>query len=543
MKRRAALLLLGLFLAAAPRAAGGSDNPQADYEALFGAEARRVAESDNPASHAAFAAKLLAAAGRIEDSPALQTLVAEKALVFALKTPTAYETGLGALKLLETLAPARRVEWLAKRCLLEKARAAAARGPAVTDAALDYLDALMVYAAQAAPAGKLKEAEDAYTTAAAIARKHESPRREEAAAGLQWVAALGVIHRRGEALKERVAKNPNDLPARTALVYFLLSESDAPDQAAKFLHPDLEEALRTYVPLAGKPHADLPRQTLGELAAWYASAVAKDASPSGKANALARAKACYESFLASDSRDVAWLKAKTALEDVNARLAQLPRHGRPAAASGPAMSLTRGLLVHLPMERIERSFTPDAGPRGLHARAPSDLRGVPGRIGKGGLFDGRHDQLYIPDSPALNPTAGLSIAAWVKAFGWEGNSRIVQKGLNDNQYRLVRENGSLRFSVAGVGEASCETPSSGSWHHLAGTYDGKVLRLYVDGVSKASKEAAGRIPVTRDGVFIASKSASAVQGDHFHGILDEVRLYNRALTPREVEMLALTGAK
>src|SRR5215510_10624555 len=61
-----------------------------------------------------------------------------------------------------------------------------------------------------------------------------------------------------------------------------------------------------------------------------------------------------------------------------------------------------------------------------------------GMIGRYSLqFDGNNDYASINNNSNLNPTSALSITAWINATDWNGNRRIVQKGGNDNQYRLT----------------------------------------------------------------------------------------------------------
>ena len=90
--------------------------------------------------------------------------------------------------------------------------------------------------------------------------------------------------------------------------------------------------------------------------------------------------------------------------------------------------------------------------------------------------------VVVPSASTLNPTAAITIAAWVKAEDWDGNGRIVQKGDGDTQYRLLDE-GDLLFELDGVtGEViTAPLPSVGEWHHVVGTYDGSTISIYVDG--------------------------------------------------------------
>ena len=70
-----------------------------------------------------------------------------------------------------------------------------------------------------------------------------------------------------------------------------------------------------------------------------------------------------------------------------------------------------------------------------------------------------------------------------------------------------------------------------SWTHVAATYDGTMLRLYVNGTRVSSRAKTGAILKTTDPLWIGG---SRPYGEYFHGLIDEVRVYERALKPSEV---------
>jgi len=148
-------------------------------------------------------------------------------------------------------------------------------------------------------------------------------------------------------------------------------------------------------------------------------------------------------------------------------------------------------------------------------------------------FDGS-DEVIIPSASSLNPTNALTVMAWIHADDWIGNQRILQKGVDD-QYRLLDE-GNLEFGLAGVsgGDIGTPLPTTGAWHHVAGTYDGSTITLYVDGVKRVSNSASGPLQTSSTSLYIGNKPLSSYPGDRFKGIIDEVRIYNRALSNQEI---------
>jgi fibronectin type 3 domain-containing protein len=161
---------------------------------------------------------------------------------------------------------------------------------------------------------------------------------------------------------------------------------------------------------------------------------------------------------------------------------------------------------------------------------------APGRIGTAELwFVATNLQAVTAASSAsLNMTAGITIAAWINATDWAGNRRIVQKGNSDNQYRLLAENSVLKFHLNGVGTLTGSLPPTNVWIHVAATWNGSTMILYTNGVLLASLAAGGTIATTADPLAIGTKNTSATSGDFFNGLIDEVRLYSRALSVPEI---------
>jgi hypothetical protein len=154
-------------------------------------------------------------------------------------------------------------------------------------------------------------------------------------------------------------------------------------------------------------------------------------------------------------------------------------------------------------------------------------------------FTGPYNYVSVPNSASLNPTSAISICAWINP-SWTGNNRILQKGRSDNQYRLIKEWGdNTKFHLSGVGELFPQNvlPPLGEWTHLAAIYDGSSMKLYFDGVVVAEMDASGDIATSDEPLIIGNKHETAPGGDEFNGMLDDVRIYNRALSQSEIKKL------
>jgi hypothetical protein len=173
------------------------------------------------------------------------------------------------------------------------------------------------------------------------------------------------------------------------------------------------------------------------------------------------------------------------------------------------------------------------------------LRGAkraPGHDGGGLLCDG--GAVVVDSDDAFNVKAGVSIACWVKTDqAGQGNTWMVNRvyaGGTDTGYRLGVLAGAPCFEVPFTSfshhlSADVLLPA-GKWTHLCGTFDGQVIRIYVDGVEHGQMARPG--PVHASDLPITLGSYEAGHAAYFRGVLDEVLLYGRALTPAEVQGLA-----
>ena len=165
-----------------------------------------------------------------------------------------------------------------------------------------------------------------------------------------------------------------------------------------------------------------------------------------------------------------------------------------------------------------------------------------GKIDHALYFDG-NDHVSVPNHNSLNPTTQISILAWIKADDWDTNGRIMFKGhtiSNQYDFGVSASTQTLGFQLWGVTSGMIEVPlpTINEWHHVAGIYDGSTISLYIDGVKLGSHSASGNIQTSTDELRIGTTTPytgdDAELIDFFHGSIDEVRIYDRALSTDEV---------
>ncbi len=157
-----------------------------------------------------------------------------------------------------------------------------------------------------------------------------------------------------------------------------------------------------------------------------------------------------------------------------------------------------------------------------------------GRYGNALSFNGTNARVTVADSPSLDLTTGMTLEAWVFPTAGGNWRDVVYKGQNDIYYLMSSSTGGAP-ATGGTFASPLFGPSAlplNTWSHLAATYDGQTLRLFRDGVQVASRAQTGPINTSTGTLTIGG---DALYGQHFAGRIDEVRVYNTALTATQIQ--------
>lgn len=181
---------------------------------------------------------------------------------------------------------------------------------------------------------------------------------------------------------------------------------------------------------------------------------------------------------------------------------------------------------------------------------------VAGIAGTGLDFDGNNDHVEVANDASLNfgSSTDFTIAAWIKTDSYSGMPHIVNKGSVGSGgkryviaiYHLGGDAGKLYVNVDdnvnNLSLADTINVDDDAWHHVAATFDRDgYMRAYVDGVERGT---AVDISGLGDIDDASKKLAIGIQSDDlagnpFDGLIDEVRIYNTALTASEIKALYL----
>jgi hypothetical protein len=204
-----------------------------------------------------------------------------------------------------------------------------------------------------------------------------------------------------------------------------------------------------------------------------------------------------------------------------------------------------GLVAYWRFDEDAGDTVRDVSGGARHGKIKGDVKRVKGRVGNAIHVNGEKGcGVVVADAPGLNPTAAITVEAWIKPdkLKREAQFEIVNKASDQGPgYRFgIAWGGGLRFlSGHGYGKefwavtsnAAMAPVTRGIWHHVASTYDGQVYRLYLDGVEVASKSGPA-ITINRKALTIGSYSQGYAYV--FNGAIDEVKVYNRAKSAAEI---------
>ena len=214
-----------------------------------------------------------------------------------------------------------------------------------------------------------------------------------------------------------------------------------------------------------------------------------------------------------------------------------------AASSGDCVPLpppAGGLVAAYGFEETSGATTTDGSGNGNTGTVDGASRTTAGRFGGGLRFDGVDDQVSVLDDDTLDLTNAMTLEAWVRPTsalaGWRTVALKEQTG--DLVYGLYAASSGYAPSghvYVGGDDKRVLAPgalAADAWSHLATTYDGTTLRLYVNGMQAAELALSG--PLTPSNGLLRV-GGNLVWNEWFAGTIDEVRVYDRALSASEVQ--------
>jgi hypothetical protein len=221
-----------------------------------------------------------------------------------------------------------------------------------------------------------------------------------------------------------------------------------------------------------------------------------------------------------------------------------------AVFASPAMA-SSGPVGDWQLDEGSGTHVADSSGAGNNGVLSGGAAWVAGHPGSALNFDGTDGKVDVPDSASLEPATAVTVTAWVRAEGSPGDYRyIVAKSetrcIAASYGLYTGPDGGLQFYISkNRGTVYDRSPDAGArvwdgnWHLAVGTFDGHTVRLFVDGAEVGSGTAhTGPLEYgLTDGndLFIGDYPSCADR--EFVGTIDDVMIWNRALTTAEVTSL------
>lgn len=173
-----------------------------------------------------------------------------------------------------------------------------------------------------------------------------------------------------------------------------------------------------------------------------------------------------------------------------------------------------------------------------------------GHSGSALRFNGVNSYVTMPDTSAVEITTAGTVAAWININSFKNTfAGVVHKGtrtdFRDEAYSLQFWSGNKIYwgiTTASGSHPNVQSPTApptGTWIHVLGTWDSSAMKLYVNGALVASGP--GVESIRSPGAFNIGAQLDGSPYYGFDGLIDDVRVYNRALNANEVATVA-TGA-
>ncbi len=210
--------------------------------------------------------------------------------------------------------------------------------------------------------------------------------------------------------------------------------------------------------------------------------------------------------------------------------------GYSGTANATTLATAAGLVAAYSFDEGAGTTVADASGIGNTGTVANGSWTTAGKFNSALVFNGTSSRVTINDAVSLRLTTGMTLEAWVYPATASGQWRdVIYKG-DDNYY--LEGTSTTNGTPAGGGTFK-SGPLFGTsplplntWSHLALTYDKVTLRLYVNGVQVASAAATANIATSTNPLQIGGDS---LYGQYFNGRIDEVRVYNLALSPAQIQ--------
>ncbi len=205
-----------------------------------------------------------------------------------------------------------------------------------------------------------------------------------------------------------------------------------------------------------------------------------------------------------------------------------------------AQAVDPSLVMYLSFDENKGDVAKDQSPFGNHATIKGKATWGEGKFNSGMKFT-VSGYLIVQDADSLDLTSAMTISMWAKLLAATGDNQSgVEKepAWQAGEYNLLPEYGGGVLLQMEELPDECDDEAIGGpsiidkdWHFIAATWDGSVIKIYIDGKKAKELPCKGKLSKGNGALYIGSRGGG---GRWVEGFLDEIKIYNRALDAKEI---------
>ncbi len=214
--------------------------------------------------------------------------------------------------------------------------------------------------------------------------------------------------------------------------------------------------------------------------------------------------------------------------------------------TSPGSSLEDGLVGHWTFDGMDmtNATATDVSGNGNHGTLSNSPTKAIGKLGQGLNFNGVNNTVILPNVAALKPTGSFAVSFWYKGLKGSAENFISHSPAALTNFWNIDDSSAIFCAAANCSKSTGDTytlPNDNDWHHLAAVLDRAAspdtVTVYIDGISQGTATGTADSDITSYGTNTLIGGESWVNSGYRQGPMDDVRIYNRALSAEEVQRL------
>ena len=214
---------------------------------------------------------------------------------------------------------------------------------------------------------------------------------------------------------------------------------------------------------------------------------------------------------------------------------------RTIAKYGALSNINSGLIGWWKFDEASGASAADSSGNGITGTLVNAPSWVAGKINNALDFNGSTQYVTMGDVAALEGLTDLTISAWISLDAWPAGGNVSFMSGKEDVYKVdITDAGKVRFLTGDNWTGSILTSASAlsvaTWYHIVAVKNGTTKTIYINAVSDATAgTTGGSVGSNTNAVQVGARNAAPA--DTFNGQIDDVRIYNRALSADDIAAL------